>query len=221
MHLLVTSFDIRLKHKFKGDRRDLEMKAFVAVILVVIGFMAIYIFLPQSIDLPKMGAVKEWRLVDSSGDDIPNLGKPKLVTFFYTNCPDICPTTTLDLKDLQQIMKEKGVSEDQYLIVSVTLDPTFDTNERIQRYKSAFNISSSNWLFLRGSEEVTKEFTQYFTFAYDINEDGFITHSTSMYLVDQNDQIRAHHDMAIGDKRVNSEVIASHLLQLLENVSEE
>lgn len=193
------------------------MKAVVSVILVAIGFMAVYIFWPQSIDLPKMGTVKEWRMVDTSGADMPKLDKPKLVTFFYTNCPDICPTTALDLKDLQQLMKEKGISEDEYLILSVTLDPTFDTSERIQQYKHAFTISSTNWLFLRGSEEVTKEFTQYFNFAYDINDDGFITHSTSMYLVDQNDQIRAHHDMAIGDKRVNNEVIANHLIELIES----
>jgi len=201
------------------DRRDVEMKAVVSIILISIGFMVVYILWPQSIQLPKMGSVEEWKLVDSSGENIPNFEKPKLVTFFYTNCPDICPTTTLDLKDLQQVMNEKGIAEDEYLILSVTLDPTFDTAERVRQYKDAFSISNTNWLFLRGSEEDTKEFTQYFNFAYDINEDGFITHSTSMYIVDQNDQIRAHHDMAIGDKRINSEVIASHLIGLIENGS--
>ncbi|WP_017378538.1 SCO family protein [Paenisporosarcina sp. TG-14] len=196
------------------------MKVFVSALLVGIGFMAVSFFWPQSIDLPKMGSVKEWRLADTSGEVIDNLEKPKLVTFFYTNCPDICPTTTLDLKDLQQLMKEKGVSQDQYLIISITLDPTFDTNDKIQQYKNAFDISDTNWLFLRGSEEVTKEFTHYFNFAYDMNQDGFITHSTSMYVVDQNDQIRAHHTMAIGENRVDIEEIAGHLLQLIEHVAE-
>lgn len=179
--------------------------------------MVVYILWPQSIQLPKMGSVEEWKLVDSSGEAIPNFEKPKLVTFFYTNCPDICPTTTLDLKDLQQVMNEKGIAEDEYLILSVTLDPAFDTAERVRQYKDAFSISNTNWLFLRGSEEDTKEFTHYFNFAYNINEDGFITHSTSMYIVDQNDQIRAHHDMAIGDKRINSKVIASHLIGLIKS----
>ena len=196
------------------------MKAIVSVILVGIGFMAVYIFWPQSIDLPKMGSVKEWRLVDTSGEVIGIHEKPKLVTFFYTNCPDICPTTTLDLKDLQQLMKEKGVSQDQYLIISITLDPTFDTNDRIRQYKNAFDISDANWLFLRGTEEVTKEFTRYFNFAYELNQDGFITHSTSMYLVDKDDQIRAHHTMAIGENRVDIEKIADHLLQLIDHVEE-
>ena len=196
------------------------MKVIVSVIVLVMGFMAVYFLWPQSIDLPKMGSVKEWRLVDTSGEVIGIHEKPKLVTFFYTNCPDICPTTTLDLKDLQQLMKEKGVSQDQYLIISITLDPTFDTNDRIRQYKNAFDISDANWLFLRGTEEVTKEFTRYFNFAYELNQDGFITHSTSMYLVDKDDQIRAHHTMAIGENRVDIEKIADHLLQLIDHVEE-
>ena len=193
------------------------MKVFVIVMLVVVGFMAFNFLWPKSIDLPQLGTVKEWTLTEVSGEDASINKKPKLVTFFYTNCPDICPTTMLDLKDLQQLMKDKGISDDQYLIVAVTLDPTYDTKKRIIQYKDTFEISSPNWLFLRGTEEETKKFTQYFNFAYKKNQDGFLTHSTSMYVVDSTDQIRAHHDMAMGKKRVNIEKVADHLIQLIED----
>ncbi|WP_019413653.1 SCO family protein [Paenisporosarcina sp. TG20] len=192
------------------------MKRFVTVLIVGFGVMALLFFHPQSIDLPKLGTVKEWTLTEVRGEDPSVLEKPKLVTFFYTNCPDICPTTMFDLKDLQQLMKEKGVSEDQYLIVSVTVDPTYDSKERIIQYKNALDISSTNWLFLRGSEEKTKKFTKYFNFYYDKNQDGFLTHSTTMYMVDSHDQIRARHDMSIGGKKVNIKEVADHLQQLIE-----
>ena len=191
------------------------MKVFVSVILIVIGLMVVFFLWPKSIELPKIGEVENWSLTEVSGNDMSIEKKPKLISFIYTNCPDICPTTMVDLKDLQQLMKEKGISEDQYIVLSVTLDPEYDTEERIMQYKENFGIINSNWLFLRGSEDETKKFTQYFNFFYEKNQQGFLTHSTSMYIVDSNDQIRAHHDMAIGKKRVNIEEIANHLQQLI------
>ena len=92
--------------------------------------------------------------------------------FFFTNCPDICPKTMWDLKDLQQLMRDKGIADDQYEILSVTLDPEYDTNVRIIQYKEMFEITSPNWLFLRGSEEETEKFTRYFNFFYEKIYDG-------------------------------------------------
>ena len=190
------------------------MKIVRNIVLVVIGFIALYFFWPQSIDLPKLGTVKEWSLTeDGNGQDFQD--KPKLISFFFTNCPDICPMTMWDLMELQELMREKGITDDRYIILSVTLDPEYDTDERINQYKELFDISSPNWLFSRGSLEDTKKFTQYFNFYYEKNEDGFVTHSTSMYIVDSKNNIRAHHDMAIGKKRVNIEEIANHLESLI------
>ena len=190
------------------------MKIVRSIVLLVIGFLALYFFWPQSIDLPKLGTVKEWPLTeDGNGKDFQD--KPKLISFFFTNCPDICPMTMWDLIELQELMREKGITDDRYIILSVTLDPEYDTDERISQYKELFGISSQNWLFSRGSLEDTKKFTQYFNFYYEKNEDGFVTHSTSMYIVDSTNYIRAHHDMAIGKKRVNIEEIANHLESLI------
>ena len=191
------------------------MKVFISGILLVAGFIAFYFLWPQSLELPKIGVVKEWPLAEVSGQEY-NQNKPKLITFFYTNCPDVCPTTMWDLKELEQVMKKKGIADDQYLILAVTLDPDFDTNERIVEYKNSFDISLPNWLFLRGSEEDTKNFTQSFNnMIYEKNDDGFLTHSTSMYIVDSTDQIRAYHSMSTSKKQVNIEAIAEHLEQLI------
>jgi len=192
------------------------MKNFVSLLVLVSGFIAIYFFWSQPPNLPNIGTVNEWTLEEVNGMETAILAKPKLVTFFYTNCPDICPTTMIDLKDLQALMQEKGVTDDQYLIVSVTLDPIYDTKERILQYKDLFEISSTNWLFLRGSDEETIRLTESFNFIYKKNQDGFLTHSTSMYVVDGNEQIRSHHDMAVGNKKVNIEEIAENLIQVIE-----
>jgi len=195
------------------------MKRFVSLLVLVCGFIVIYFFWSHPPSLPNIGTVNEWTLEEVSGEEISIQSKPKLVTFFYTNCPDICPTTMFDLKDLQTLMQEKGISDDEYLIVSVTLDPIYDTKERIMQYKDIFEVSSKNWLFLRGSDEETMRFTESFNFIYKKSQDGFLTHSTSMYAVDANEQIRSHHDMAVGNKKVNIEEIAGNLIQLIEEAN--
>jgi protein SCO1/2 len=191
-------------------------KAFISLVLVSIGFLVFQLLWPTSINLPKIGAVEEWPLTEVNGNETSIRNKPKIIAFFYTNCPDICPTTMMDLKDVQQLLRDKGISEDQYVIVAVTLDPLHDTKEKINQYKDVFSISSTNFLFLRGTEKETKQFTQDFNFIYKQNQDGFLTHTTSMYVVDSTNQIRALHDMAIGEKRVNIEEVANHLIQLIE-----
>ena len=83
------------------------------------------------------------------------------------------------------------------------------------QYKELFDIDDPNWLFFRGTEETTKEFSKYLNFYYDKNEEGFVTHSTSMYIVDDKDSIRAHHNMATSKNKVAIEEIADHLEQLI------
>lgn len=191
------------------------MKFFACTILLIGGILAIYFFWPESTSLPKLGTVTDWELTEVGTEEVPAHDKPKLITFFYTNCPDICPTTMIDLQNLQQSMADEGITEDQYLIVSVTLDPAYDTEERILQYKEAFGITSDNWLFLRGSEKEIRGFTKSFNFVFEKNKDGFLTHSTSMYIVDSKNQIRSIHDMAVGDKKVNTEEILHHFMQLI------
>ena len=195
------------------------MKFWGACILLIGGILSVYFLWPESAGLPTIGSITEWELKEVGTGEEPVHDKPKLITFFYTNCPDICPTTMLDLQDFQQSMKEEGIAEDQYLILSITLDPSYDTKERILQYKEAFGISSPNWLFLTGTDEEIRRFAKSFNFVYEKNEDGFLTHSTSMYVVDSEDQIRSHHDMALGDKEVNTEEIVSHFIKLLKEAN--
>ncbi|WP_039042065.1 SCO family protein [Sporosarcina sp. ZBG7A] len=191
------------------------MKKIIYLSVFLIGFFVLYLLWPRAIELPYIGSVKEWQLAEVSGNEAAFQDRPKLVTFIYTQCPDVCPTTMLDLIDLKQIMDERGISQEKYYIIAVTVDPEYDTNEILQQYKEMFDIHEKNWLFFRGTDEQTYQFSRYFNFFYEKNEDGFLTHTTSMYIVDSKNQIRAHHDMATVDKRVAIEEIADHLQQLI------
>ena len=64
------------------------------------------------------------------------LGKPSAIFFGYTHCPDICPTTLLDLTEL---MKAMGADADRLNVAFVTVDPGRDTPAQLADYLSSFD----------------------------------------------------------------------------------
>ncbi|MGN6550653.1 MAG: SCO family protein, partial [Pararhizobium sp.] len=87
-------------------------------------------------------------------------GKPYLVFFGFTHCPDICPTTLFELTDL---MAELGPAADRFTPLFITVDPERDTQQVLVEYMTAFD---ERILALRGSQEETdatvKAFAAYY-----------------------------------------------------------
>ena len=64
------------------------------------------------------------------------LGKPSLVFFGFTSCPDICPTT---LFELTKGLEELGSDADHLNIVFITVDPERDTPQQLALYLASFD----------------------------------------------------------------------------------
>jgi len=92
----------------------------------------------------------EFRLTGPDGEQVDAgsmRGKPVLIFFGFTNCPDVCPTT---LTLLSVAMRQLGLLADDIQVVLVSVDPGRDTPEVMQRYTTSFGP----WLLgLTGSEE--------------------------------------------------------------------
>lgn len=87
--------------------------------------------------LPQPRPVSGFTLTDESGQAFTPesfKGRPTLVFFGFTHCPDVCPTT---LAKLSQVVKAAGVPNLKVLLVSV--DPQRDTPDQLERYVHAFN----------------------------------------------------------------------------------
>lgn len=98
------------------------------------------------------GTSRSFQLVSHKGETVSNetlAGKPYLVFFGFTNCPDICPTTLFDLTDL---MAELGPDADKFNVLLISVDPERDTQEILATYMTAFD---SRILALRGTREQT------------------------------------------------------------------
>jgi protein SCO1/2 len=63
-------------------------------------------------------------------------GKVVVVSFGFTHCPDVCPTT---LVELSEAMKLLGARADQVQVLFVTVDPERDTPELLAKYVPAFD----------------------------------------------------------------------------------
>src|SRR5258706_1501291 len=77
-------------------------------------------------------------------------GKIVLISFIYTNCPDICPLTTARLTQVEDQLSDI-VGRDIFF-VSMTVDLERDTPERLKEFATAFDVGPG-WLFLTGKSE--------------------------------------------------------------------
>lgn len=83
-------------------------------------------------------------------------GKVVLLSFGYTNCPDVCPTT---LADMGRVLRSLGNRAKLVGVVFITVDPARDTMERLKSYLAAFH---KTMIGLTGTvEELTKVANRY------------------------------------------------------------
>ena len=123
-------------------------------------------------------------------------GKIYVAEFFFTSCPTICPIMTGQLLRVHEKFKE----EDRLKIVSFTLDPKYDTPERMTDHAERLGINTNQWWFLNDKKSETYELAQkgYFVTAIeDESQPGGIVHSGKVSLIDGNGHIRAYYDGTI------------------------
>ncbi|MFB3163177.1 SCO family protein [Neobacillus sp. 179-J 1A1 HS] len=122
--------------------------------------------------------------------------KLKLVEFIYTNCPDICPTTTQKMVQLKNDLEKSNVFGKEIEFVTITIDPYRDTPGVLQKYMNAFEIpNSDNWIFLTGDPENIKadqkkirEVAESLQFQYKDPGNGQFVHTSFTYLIDENNK---------------------------------
>ena len=80
-----------------------------------------------------------FKLVDENGKPITDRdmkGRPYLVFFGYTHCPDVCPTT---LFEVSEVMRALGKDADRTGALFITVDPERDTPAVMKDYLSSFD----------------------------------------------------------------------------------
>jgi protein SCO1/2 len=119
-------------------------------------------------------------------------GKAVVMFFGYTHCPDVCPTTLIEM---QEVMRLLGPQAAKVQVIFVTLDPERDTSEVLKLYVPAFNPS---FIGLRPANEealnrLTKEFKIYYKRVPGLSPNTYtIDHTAGSYVFDPKGQLRLY-----------------------------
>jgi protein SCO1/2 len=137
-------------------------------------------------------------------------GKPLLLFFGFTNCPDVCPTT---LTRLSVLIKQLGSEADNIRVVLASVDPDRDTPAVMKRYTASFGP----WLLgLTGSEKDLDGLREtYGVYAAMESSDSKgtynVMHSSVVFAFDANGRAR----LLISDLG-DSDAVVSDLKQLID-----
>ena len=127
-----------------------------------------------------------FQLTDQAGQTVTdqNLkGKPTLIFFGFTHCPDVCPTS---LFEISEVLKAMGKDADRVNALFVSVDPERDTAAAMKDYLSSFDPHLKG---LTGNpESIAKVLSAYRVYSKKVPlKDGDYTmdHTALVYLMDK------------------------------------
>lgn len=114
--------------------------------------------------------------------------KVLLVFFGYTFCPDVCPTTVLDMA---KVMKGLGEQSNEVLPMFISVDYDRDNYKKVREYVDFFdNRIAALTSDKKNIDALTKFFKTKYEFV-DPNKEGFIVeHSSNIYVLDKRLQVK-------------------------------
>ena len=118
-------------------------------------------------------------------------GKPTLLFFGYTHCPDVCPTT---MADIAVALRDVGPDlAKQVQVVFVTTDPKRDSTARLAQWLGQFDADLPNgFVGLTGSQQVLDQ--AQLSAGVPVAQDGGQTHSALLLLYGADDKAHVAFD---------------------------
>ena len=114
--------------------------------------------------------------------------KVLLVFFGYTHCPDVCPTTVLDMA---KVLKALGDDSDKVLPIFISVDHRRDDYETVRNYVDFFDKRIAA---LTSDKENIDKLTKFFKTKYELvdpTKPGFLVeHSSNIYILDKSLQVK-------------------------------
>jgi len=148
-----------------------------------------------------------FQLTDQAGESVTeqNLkGRPTLIFFGFTHCPDVCPTS---LFEISEVLRAMGKDADRVNAYFVSVDPERDTKAAMKDYLSSFDPHLKG---LTGDpQEVAKVLSAYRVYARKVPlKDGDYTmdHTALIYLMDREGRFVSPFNMKRSPEQAASEL---------------
>lgn len=183
----------------------------VGVLLGAFAFQRPYQYQGSLIEPPLQAG--DFTLQDQHGNSFrlaDQRGRVVLLFFGYTSCPDVCPTTLAEFKQVRERLGDKAAG---VRFVFVTVDPERDTPERVGEYVRRFDPA---FIGLSGTEaELQPVWDGYFVFR-EIPEHApgsnyLVGHTGNVYAIDPQGNLRLTFPFGMAAESMADDV--AHLLQ--------
>jgi protein SCO1/2 len=146
----------------------------------------------KSVDVTGADFGRELKLTDHTGKPrtlTDFQGKVVVVFFGFTQCPDVCPTTLVEMKAVKEKLGKDG---ERVQVLFVTVDPERDTAELLAKYVPAFDPT---FIGLYGDAEATartaKEFKVFYKKVPGSSPTSYsVDHTAALYIYDPSGRLR-------------------------------
>lgn len=140
--------------------------------------------------LPVIRAVPDFSLTDQDGNTVSKedlRGKIWIADFIFTRCKGPCPLMTARMLEMQRAL----VKTPDVKLVSISVDPEFDTPDVLKAYAGANHAEPGRWKFLTGDGAVIKKVVAEGFMQHLDEENGEPVHGTMFLVVDANGMVRS------------------------------
>jgi protein SCO1 len=141
--------------------------------------------LPVMVQLPSFSLMEKSRK-PMGLDELK--GSVWIADFIFTRCPGPCPLMSSHMSKLQDAFKEEA----SLRLVSISVDPEFDTPEVLSEYAERFQAKEGRWFFLTGEKARIHALAQSGFLVGDVQD--VTVHSTRFILVDRKGRVRGYYD---------------------------
>ncbi len=151
-----------------------------------------------------------WTSQNNETTELKDLrGDVLVMVMIYTTCQVACPRLVADMRDIESKLPNNKKKNVKFVLVSI--DPETDTPERLKEFAIENEMDSDQWLFLRGSEDDTREFAAVLAVNYKkispmdfshsniisvFNQEGELVHQKEGLGVNNGETVQAIIDLA-------------------------
>ena len=149
-------------------------------------------------ELPDYGKLPAFSLIDQNSRNFTEndlRGHRAIIDFIFTRCAAVCPRLTQEMAAVGKLT----ASTPDVLLISISIDPEYDTVDKLAAYAQRYKADASRWRFLTG-DKATIRALQVQTQRH-LDPDEISAHSKQFYLVDGDGYIRGVYSMVQPDRR--------------------
>ncbi|TNF44120.1 MAG: SCO family protein, partial [Cytophagales bacterium] len=139
--------------------------------------------------------IPEFSFMNQNGESMGRAemeGKITIVDFFFTSCPSICPIMSKEMERVNDMFRD----ESRVQIMSISIDPEYDTPEILKSYADRHNAIPGKWHFLSGPKEETYQLAKCGFVLPTLDGNGVpddFVHSDKFVLIDEQGRIRGYY----------------------------